>query len=100
MEEERHAPDPTRKLLRAFGVQVTNYEERTAEILDRLRSGDAGVEERLRLAAEAADLTGKMSSRLQEMTGHVLEHEKRVLSELRGLLDDGARRRTIRVVEP
>lgn len=86
MAEERQAPDPTRKLLRTFGVQVTSYEERTAEILDRLRSGDTDPGERLRLAAEVADLTGKMASRLQEMTAHVLEHERRVLDELGGLL--------------
>ena len=35
MEERKGPMDPTRKLLKVFGVKVTDYEERTAELLQQ-----------------------------------------------------------------
>jgi hypothetical protein len=87
MAEEGRSQDPTRKLLRVFGVSVTNYEERTAEILERLRSGDLDVDERGRLAAELVEMTAEISERLREMTEHVLAGQARALDGLRRTLE-------------
>ena len=35
MAEEPRTIDPTRRLLKTFGVKLTDYEERTAKLLDR-----------------------------------------------------------------
>ncbi len=85
MEEERREPDPTRKLLKIFGVKVTDYEERTRELLQRAPALTA-AEDRLALLAEAAELTADLNTWLRAVTTHVLETETRVLSDLRGNL--------------
>lgn len=89
-QEERQPRDPTRKLLRVFGVKVTQYEERTAALLEQAAAlpPDAAAE-RLRLALEALDLTADMSARLREMTNHVLDTQARVLAELGETLREG-----------
>jgi hypothetical protein len=87
MQEERRPLDPTRRLLRVFGVKVTDYEEKTAAILERAAAAPSDAAELLRLMMEAIDLTADMNARLREMTAHVLETEARVLSELKAAVD-------------
>ena len=81
--EEKRPLDPTRRLLRVFGVKVTAYEERTTAILEQARSaGPDQAQELLRLAAEVAELTADLNERLRDISTHVLETEARVLREL------------------
>ena len=84
--EERRPLDPTRRLLRTFGVKVTDYEERSAALLERVASTRERPEERLTLALEAIELTADLTQRLREMTDHVLDTQARVLAELRSQL--------------
>jgi uncharacterized protein YqfA (UPF0365 family) len=86
MQEEKRPLDPTRRLLRVFGVKVTDYEERTAALLEQA-SRATESSELLRLAAEAIDLTAEMNARLREMHVHVLDTETKVLSELKAALE-------------
>lgn len=73
--------DPTRRQLRIFGVTVTNYEERTAALLDQVAA--AGTpEERLRAAQQIATLTAELNEVLRETTNQVIEIQNRVLSAL------------------
>jgi hypothetical protein len=81
MEEERREPDPTRKLLKIFGVKVTDYEERTRGLLQRAQQAHTG-DERAALLAETLELTADLNKWLREITNHVLETESRVLSTL------------------
>jgi hypothetical protein len=84
--EEEQPMDPTRRLLRVFGVKVTDYEERTAALLERV----AGVTERddlLQLMTEAMELTADVNARLRDVTNHVLETQARVMTELRAAID-------------
>jgi hypothetical protein len=67
--EEKRPMDPTRRLLRVFGVTVTEYEERTAALLER---------------AAAATERDEM---LHEVTNHVVETQARVMTELRTVID-------------
>ena len=85
MEEQKRPLDPTRRLLRVFGVGVTNYEERFAALLEQAAA--AKPAELLRLAAEALDLTVEMNARLRELNTHVLDTQARVLAELNTALE-------------
>jgi hypothetical protein len=88
MDERRgrddHAPtDPTRKLLKVFGVKVTDYEERTDAILARYPATTSEAE-RATLVREAMELTADLGHWLREVQAHVLERQETVLSKLSG----------------
>ncbi len=87
MQEERRPLDPTRRMLKIFGVKVTDYEERAAAILELVAATppiEAG--ELLRLATEAIELTANLNAHLRDMNGHVLDTQARVLSDLKAAL--------------
>ena len=83
--EERTPMDPTRKLLKVFGVKVTDYEAKTDALLQRV-SG-AGEVSRAEILREAVELTADLDHWLREITSHVLERQERVLSVLAGERD-------------
>jgi hypothetical protein len=87
--EEKRPMDPTRRLLRVFGVKVTEYEERTEALLERAAAATER-DDMLQLAAEAIDLTVDLNARLRDITNHVLDTQARVLTELHAAI--GARR--------
>lgn len=85
----RHAdasPDETRRLLRAFGVSVTNFEERASGLLERLRDPSLTVEERAAIAARIARLSADLDQRLREVTVRVLDLQSATLREVHALL--------------
>jgi hypothetical protein len=79
--EERGPMDPTRKLLKVFGVKVTDYEAKTASILER-HAAATGEEERASLVREAVELTADLTHWLREIQAHVLERQEAVLGRL------------------
>ncbi len=81
MEEERRPTDPTRKLLKVFGVKVTDYEVKTGALLERAEARPT-CEELTVILAEAAELTADLDRWLREITAHVLEREREVLDRL------------------
>lgn len=81
-ERERGPMDPTRKLLKVFGVKVTDYEAKTDALL--ARAATAKGEERAAILDEALELTADLDHWLREITSHVLERQERVLTALRG----------------
>ena len=88
MLEERRTLDPTRRLLKVFGVRVTDYEERTERIREELAAGPSS-DQAVRLAAEAVELTMDLNRQLREMSDHVLDTQSAVLSEIKNALDRG-----------
>ena len=80
-QEERRPMDPTRKLLKVFGVKVTDYEEKTDGLLGRWAG--ASTEERAAIQSEALELSADLAHWLREVSAHVLERQERVLSGLR-----------------
>ncbi len=78
---DRGAMDPTRKLLKVFGVKVTDYEAKTDELLARWASAPAS--ERMAIQAEALELSADLAHWLREISSHVLERQERVLTALR-----------------
>jgi len=85
MAKESRPFDQTRRLLKVFGVKLTDYEEKTAALLD-LASGDQTDEDLLRRAAEALALTEDLNTHLGHITGHVAEVQNRVLAQIREAL--------------
>jgi disulfide oxidoreductase YuzD len=84
--EEKRPPDPTRRLLRVFGVKVTDYEERTAALLERAAAATER-DDMLQLVTEAMELTAEVNARLRDVTTHVLDTQARVMTELRAAID-------------
>ena len=81
--DERGPADPTRKLLKVFGVKVTDYEAKTDELIARARD-TRDAEARAAVLREAAELTADLTHWLREVQAHVLERQERVLKELAG----------------
>ncbi|MCS7255908.1 MAG: hypothetical protein RMJ05_04095 [Thermomicrobium sp.] len=81
MSEERTA-DTTRIVLRSFGVMVTTYQERMAQLLEQASRADLAAEEALHLAASALALSARLTRRLREVNEHVLALEERALAQL------------------
>jgi hypothetical protein len=78
---DRGPSDPTRKLLKVFGVKVTDYESKTDELLARWSSAADG--ERAAIQAEVLELSADLAHWLREVSAHVLERQERVLSSFR-----------------
>lgn len=79
--EERGPADPTRKLLKVFGVKVTDYEAKTDEL--HRRYVGAGAEERAAVLREVVELTADLDHWLGEITAHVLERQETVLGRFK-----------------
>ena len=79
--DDRGPMDPTRKLLKVFGVKVTDYEAKTATILER-HAAATNNEERAALVREAVELTADLTHWLREIETHVLEQQEGVLARL------------------
>ena len=88
------ADEDTRNLLRAFGVTVTNFEQRTAQLLEQAkqlrRAGDSdGMLTLLKdLAGELLDL----QRRWLDITNHILSQQRQVLTEITTLVSDWGQR--------
>lgn len=78
---DRGPIDPTRKLLKVFGVKVTDYEERSDALVARWAG--ASPSERAAIQAEAIELSADLAHWLREVSTHVLERQERVLAALR-----------------
>ncbi|MDP9265176.1 MAG: hypothetical protein M3O91_03510 [Chloroflexota bacterium] len=73
--------DPTRKLLKVFGVKVTDYEAKTDALLegfDARAPGDAATN----VVREVVELTADLDRWLREIQSHVLQRQEQVLSRL------------------
>jgi hypothetical protein len=88
------AEEDTRRLLRTFGVTVTNFEERSAQLLEQAKqlrqAGDSdGMLTVLKdFAGELLDLQGSWL----EVTNHILSQQRQVLTEVTTLVSDWGQR--------
>jgi hypothetical protein len=84
------ADEDTRKLLRTFGVTVTNFEERSTQLLEqakqlRQEGNSDGMLPLLKdFAGELLDLQG----RWLEITNHILSQQRRVLTDIATLVSE------------
>ncbi len=72
--------DPTRKLLKVFGVKVTDYEAKTEALLAGL-AAQPNLDHTA-VVREVVELTADLDRWLREIQNHVLERQERVLSRL------------------
>lgn len=75
--------DPTRKLLKVFGVKVTDYEAKTDALLERYATVTDPAE-RAALLQEAVELSADLGHWLREVAAHVLDRQETVLRKLGG----------------
>lgn len=81
MSTDRLEANATRKLLKAFGVMVTEYQAMTRQLLERQAAArTAGDQERIR--REAAELSADLNRALRDITDHVLQLQSDFLMEL------------------
>jgi hypothetical protein len=84
------AEEETRRLLRTFGVTVTNFEERSARIRARARQlhqvGDS--EAMLTLLNEFAGEILDLQGRWLEITNHILTEQRQVLTDIATIVSD------------
>ena len=90
MADEARVFDQTRRLLKVFGVKLTDYEEKTAALLDGLAEG-VPHDELLRRSAEALELTEDLNLHVGHITNHVANMQNQVLTRLRQALEAGSR---------
>jgi hypothetical protein len=81
MSAERPEPDPTRMLLKAFGVTVTEYQAKTRQLIARRKAAATPADEE-RIQREAAELSADLNLALREITNHVLQLQSDFLVEL------------------
>jgi hypothetical protein len=84
------AEEDSRKLLRTFGVTVTNFEERTAQLLEQakqLRQAEDSDGMLMLLKDFAGELLG-LQGRWLEITNHVLSQQRQVLTEIATMVSE------------
>lgn len=88
------AEEDTRKLLRTFGVTVTNFQERSTQLLEQAQQlrQQGNVDGMLPLLK---DFTGELldlQGRWLEITNHVLAQQRQVLTDIATLVNDWEQR--------
>ncbi len=90
------AEELTRKLLKVFGVAVTDFEDRCLQIAQQVRDearrgGDPALF--LPLLEGLVRSTLEVTSRWMEVTQLIVEQQHRACTEVLGLLDESKKRR-------
>jgi hypothetical protein len=81
VDQARPPARDTRRALKAFGVRVTDFEERARALLERSR-GAASEREQESIRAEGARLTADLHQALREIQGYVYQLQSDFLMEL------------------
>ena len=76
--------DETRKLLKIFGVAVTDFEAEAEKLAATAiqRSADGGKHEIAKLLKDATELCRELNTRWLETTQHIFAIQNRLLSQL------------------
>jgi phage shock protein A len=72
----------TRAHLKAFGVRVTDYEDRMRALRERARAGSLTAPQREALLRELAEHTATLHRALREITNHVYQLQSDALMDL------------------
>ena len=84
------ASDATRKLLKVFGIAVTDFEDQVEALVrraDALRARGAPPEEAVALLEEAVRVVTVMTERWAEVQGLLQQLQQRALEAARGVLE-------------
>jgi hypothetical protein len=94
--EPEMAEDSTRKLLKVFGVAVTDFEDRCLQIAQQARdAADQGGDPTafLPFLEGLVRSTSEVSKRWMEVTQFIVEHQNRTHAEVLGFLEELRKRR-------
>jgi hypothetical protein len=84
------AEEDTRKLLRIFGVTVTNFEERSTQLLEQAKQlrQEGNVDGMLPLLKDFAGELLDLQGRWLEITNHILSRQRQVLTDMATLVSE------------
>jgi hypothetical protein len=84
------AEEDTRKLLRTFGVTVTNFEERSMQLMEQAKQlrQEGNSDGMLLLLKDFAGELLDLQSRWLEITNHILSQQRQVLTDIATLVSD------------
>lgn len=84
------AEEDTRKLLRTFGVTVTNFEERSMQLMEQAKQlrQEGNSDGMLPLLKDFAGELLDLQSRWLEITNHILSQQRQVLTDIATLVSD------------
>lgn len=86
------ASDATRKLLKVFGIAVTDFEDQVEGLVtraDALKARGAPPEEAVALLEEAVRAVTVMTERWAEVQGLLQQVQQKALDAARGVLEAG-----------
>ena len=89
------ASDATRKLLKVFGIAVTDFEDQAEALVQRaeaLKARGAPPEEAVALLEEAVRAVTVVTERWGEVQGFLQEVQQRLLGAARGVLEVARRK--------
>ncbi len=89
------AEEATRRLLKVFGIAVTEFEETAQQVLAEAKAAVAqggGAEALLPLLAKLLKVEGELTSRLAEVTRLFSETQGRAYAEILSLMQQAAKR--------
>ena len=74
--------DETRRLLKVFGVAVTDFEDEAEKLIERSGqlAGSGGGQDAARLLKDATELCRELNTRWMDTTQHVFAIQNRLLS--------------------
>ena len=83
------AEEETRKLLRSFGVTVTNFEDQSAQLLERARqlSQASDIDALGGLVKEVAAALLNLQGKWREMSDHLAHRQRQLLTEFAAIVD-------------
>jgi hypothetical protein len=96
VKEPEMAEDSTRKLLKVFGVAITDFEDRCLQIAQQARdAADQGGDPTafLPFLEGLVRSTSEVSKRWMEVTQFIVEQQNRTHAEVLGLLEELRKRR-------
>jgi hypothetical protein len=84
------AEEDTRKLLRTFGVTVTNFEERSMQLMEQAKQlrQEGNSDGMLLLLKDFAGELLDLQSRWLEITNHILSQQRQMLTDIATLVSD------------
>ncbi|MEM4312370.1 MAG: hypothetical protein QXX95_08285 [Nitrososphaerales archaeon] len=79
----------TKKMLKLFGVSVTDFEEESKVILERSeRLKSASVDEKLKLLRDSFELVNEVHLKWIEVTQFILENERKLINSVIKALEE------------
>jgi exonuclease VII small subunit len=89
------ASDVTRKLLKVFGIAVTDFEDQAAALIERaetLKAQGAPPEEAVALLEEAVRSVTMVTERWGEVQSYLQDVQQKLLGAARGVLEMARRK--------